>query len=353
MHVAAARIAREAADAAEAADPTRPRFVAGSLGPTNKTASISPNVADPAARSITFEQLAFAYAEAARGPDHRRRGSADGRNHLRRPQRQGRDLRHRAGLRRAGRPAAAVDLRHDHRRVRADTFGAHGRGVLELDPPRAAAHRRLELRPRRAAAPGPRRGTGGPRGHVRGRASQRGPAQRIRRLRREPRGHGRGRGRVRQLRARERGRRLLRDGTRPRCRVRRGSPRLRAAYRPRGRGKRAPAGGHGGAEPLGRQPVHEHRRADERRGLARLRPADRRGRLRLGARHRPPSGRGRRAGDRRQHGRSDARFGGGHDPLPEPGRVGAGHRPRPDRRRFVEMVGHRSRACAASAASRS
>ena len=67
MHVAAARIAREAADAAERADPARPRFVAGSLGPTNKTLSISPNVADPAARSITFTGLADAYAEAARG----------------------------------------------------------------------------------------------------------------------------------------------------------------------------------------------------------------------------------------------------------------------------------------------
>jgi 5-methyltetrahydrofolate--homocysteine methyltransferase len=67
MHVAAARIARSAADAAEAAEPGRPRFVAGSLGPTNKTASISPDVADPAARSVTFEELAEAYAEAARG----------------------------------------------------------------------------------------------------------------------------------------------------------------------------------------------------------------------------------------------------------------------------------------------
>ena len=67
MHVEAARIAREAADAAERADPNRPRFVAGSLGPTNKTASISPNVADPGARGVTFEELAGAYAEAARG----------------------------------------------------------------------------------------------------------------------------------------------------------------------------------------------------------------------------------------------------------------------------------------------
>jgi 5-methyltetrahydrofolate--homocysteine methyltransferase len=67
IHVEAARIARAAADAAEALEPLRPRFVAGSLGPTNKTASISPNVADPAARSVSYEQLAVAYAEAARG----------------------------------------------------------------------------------------------------------------------------------------------------------------------------------------------------------------------------------------------------------------------------------------------
>jgi 5-methyltetrahydrofolate--homocysteine methyltransferase len=67
IHVEAARIAREAADVAEAREPGRPRFVVGSLGPTNKTASISPDVADPAARSITFEELAEAYAEAARG----------------------------------------------------------------------------------------------------------------------------------------------------------------------------------------------------------------------------------------------------------------------------------------------
>jgi 5-methyltetrahydrofolate--homocysteine methyltransferase len=67
MHVEAARIARAAADAAEAREPGRPRFVAGSLGPTNKTLSISPDVADPAARSVTFEELAQAYSEAARG----------------------------------------------------------------------------------------------------------------------------------------------------------------------------------------------------------------------------------------------------------------------------------------------
>ncbi len=62
-----ARIARQAADRAEAADPLRPRYVMGSLGPTNRTASISPDVTNPGARNVTFEQLAEAYAESARG----------------------------------------------------------------------------------------------------------------------------------------------------------------------------------------------------------------------------------------------------------------------------------------------
>jgi len=62
-----ARIARESCDAAEAAEPSRPRFVAGSLGPTNKTATLSPKVDDPGYRDITFEGLRETYAEAARG----------------------------------------------------------------------------------------------------------------------------------------------------------------------------------------------------------------------------------------------------------------------------------------------
>jgi 5-methyltetrahydrofolate--homocysteine methyltransferase len=65
MNVAAARIAREAADAA--ATPERPRFVAGALGPTPKTASISPDVNDPGARNVSFDQLRDAYREQAEG----------------------------------------------------------------------------------------------------------------------------------------------------------------------------------------------------------------------------------------------------------------------------------------------
>jgi 5-methyltetrahydrofolate--homocysteine methyltransferase len=64
---AAATIAREAADEATTRDPGKPRFVAGSLGPTNKTASISPDVNDPGARNVTWDELVAAYLEAGRG----------------------------------------------------------------------------------------------------------------------------------------------------------------------------------------------------------------------------------------------------------------------------------------------
>ncbi|HEX7045502.1 MAG TPA: methionine synthase [Burkholderiales bacterium] len=62
-----ARLAREAADAAERRDPTRPRYVAGVLGPTNRTASISPDVNDPGYRNVTFDDLVAAYTDAVRG----------------------------------------------------------------------------------------------------------------------------------------------------------------------------------------------------------------------------------------------------------------------------------------------
>jgi 5-methyltetrahydrofolate--homocysteine methyltransferase len=67
INVTAARLAREVADAAEQADPERPRFVAGALGPTNRTASISPDVSDPAARAVSWLELQEAYHESAAG----------------------------------------------------------------------------------------------------------------------------------------------------------------------------------------------------------------------------------------------------------------------------------------------
>src|SRR5436190_1698103 len=67
MNRAAARIARGCADRWTARTPDRPRFVAGALGPTNRTASISPDVNDPAARNVTYDALVAAYTEAADG----------------------------------------------------------------------------------------------------------------------------------------------------------------------------------------------------------------------------------------------------------------------------------------------
>ncbi|MGD8202066.1 methionine synthase [Ornithinimicrobium sp. W1679] len=64
VNVAAARVARRAADEVAAED-GRPRFVAGSLGPTNRTASLSPDVERPEVRAITYDQLRAAYAEQA------------------------------------------------------------------------------------------------------------------------------------------------------------------------------------------------------------------------------------------------------------------------------------------------
>ena len=66
----AARIAREVADEYTRRDPDKPRFVAGSVGPTNKTLSISPDVNDPGYRDVAFDELAQTYAEAALGLLH-------------------------------------------------------------------------------------------------------------------------------------------------------------------------------------------------------------------------------------------------------------------------------------------
>src|SRR3974377_1787285 len=63
LNLAAARLAREVADT-YAERTGRPRFVAGALGPTNRTASLSPHVNDPGYRNITFDQLVATYSEA-------------------------------------------------------------------------------------------------------------------------------------------------------------------------------------------------------------------------------------------------------------------------------------------------
>ena len=126
MNLAGARLAREAMDSV--AGDGRPRFVAGALGPTNRTASLSPNVNDPGYRNVTFDQLEAAYYDAARG-------LVDG----------GVDL-------------LLIETIFDTLNAKAAIFAllrlfdADAGGVLAFHPPRRAAHRRTELRARRARA---------------------------------------------------------------------------------------------------------------------------------------------------------------------------------------------------------
>ena len=65
LNFESARLAKEAADEFTAKEPHKPRFVAGSMGPTNKTASMSPDVNDPGFRAVTFDELRAAYKQQA------------------------------------------------------------------------------------------------------------------------------------------------------------------------------------------------------------------------------------------------------------------------------------------------
>lgn len=67
LNLQAARIAREVADEFTRKEPTKPRFVAGAMGPTNKTASLSPDVSNPGYRAIGFDDLKEAFKEQAKG----------------------------------------------------------------------------------------------------------------------------------------------------------------------------------------------------------------------------------------------------------------------------------------------
>ena len=177
INCAAAAIARESADRWTARTPDKPRFVAGSLGPTNRTASISPDVNDPGARNVTFDELAGAYGEAIDG-------LLDG----------GADLllvetvfdtlnakaalyAHRRALRARGPALAGHRVGDDHRRVGPHAVGTDAGGVLERDPPHPSARRRPQLRARRRADAAVHRGDRQSRRHVRVVLSERGPAQ--------------------------------------------------------------------------------------------------------------------------------------------------------------------------------
>jgi len=67
MNFESAKLAREVADEFTKKNPDKPRFVAGSIGPTNRTASMSPDVNDPGYRAVTFDELVVSYTEQVKG----------------------------------------------------------------------------------------------------------------------------------------------------------------------------------------------------------------------------------------------------------------------------------------------
>ena len=102
INEAAARLAREAADEAEARD-GRPRYVAGSLGPTNRTGVPQPGRQRPGGAQRLLRGARRGLPRGRRGPGRGRRGPPARRDDLRHAQRQGRDLRDRRAVRRPGR----------------------------------------------------------------------------------------------------------------------------------------------------------------------------------------------------------------------------------------------------------
>jgi hypothetical protein len=239
MNFAAARIARECADAAAAAD-GRPRFVAGVLGPDQ------PHRLDLAGRQRPRQAQRALRRAGGRLPrggaraGRRRRGPPDGRDGVRHAERARRAVRARGDVRGRGIPAAGDGLGHHHRRLRPHAVGPDRRGLLELRAPRAAAGRGLQLRARRRAAAPARRGAVAPRRHLRQRAPERRPAERLRRLRPGRGDHGGADRRVRRQRLRQPRRRLLRHAPRAHRGAGRGDPRQGAAASCRS--ARAPAG---------------------------------------------------------------------------------------------------------------
>ena len=191
--------------------PERPRFVAGALGPTNRTASLSPDVNNPGFRNITFDELAESYAEAARG-------LVEGGVDLLLVETVFDTLNARAAifgitsyLEEEGLDVPDHDLGHDHGRERTHALGAGDRGFLELRAPREPHKRGAELRARIEGAEAVRRGALQDLRRSHQRLPERRPAQRVRRVRRDAgddggRDRGVGRGRMAQHR-----RRLLRD----------------------------------------------------------------------------------------------------------------------------------------------
>ena len=179
----------------------RPRFVAGALGPTNRTASISPDVANPGFRAITFDQLREAYGEQVRGL---LTGGAD----LLLIETIFDTLNAKAAIYAIAEQCAERGVEVPVMisgtitdRSGRSAVGPDAGGVLERGAARVAGLGRIELRARRRADARAYRRAGAGLRHAHLRLSERRPAERVRPLSREPRGDGAASRRVRRHRA--------------------------------------------------------------------------------------------------------------------------------------------------------
>ena len=340
LNLAAAQIARRAADET-AARTGRPRFVAGALGPTNRTASLSPQVNDPGFRNITFDQLVATYAEATRA-------LVEGGVDLILVETIFDTLNAKAALFAVRRvlDEMGVELPIMISGTITDASGPHalgadGRSLLELGAPCATDGDRSQLRARCEAVAAVRRGTLPHRGRLRLRVPERRTAERLRRVRRNRLRDGRTREGIRDQRLRQHRRGLLRHHARAH-RAHRGVGCHAAAAPPAGARDALPAERPRAAESRPGQPVRQRGRTHQRHGVGQVPPADRSRRLRRRARDRAAAGRERRAGHRRQHGRGHARLGERDGALPEPRRGRTGRGPRSGHDRLVQVVGDRS-----------
>ena len=342
LNLEAARLARRSADEATAQTPDKTRYVAGALGPTTRTASISPDVNDPGARNVSFDQLVAAYAEATNG-------LLDGGSDLVFIETIFDTLNAKAAI-------FAVETVFEERGRRwpvivsgtitdasgrtlsgqvTEAFWTSIRHVAPLAVGLNCALGAKEMRPYIAEMSRvadsfvscyPNAGLPNAFGEYDETPDETAALHR----------------RVRRGRLRQPGGRLLRDHARP-----------HRGDRPRGRGQAGPQGPRGGAghaavgpravHPHRGQPVRERRRAHQHHRLGTVPQPDQGRRLRHRADRGRPAGREWRAGHRRQHGRGHDRRRRRDGPVPQAGRQRARHQPGPGDGRLLEVGGDRGR----------
>ncbi len=333
LNFAGAQVARRAVDRFAAAHAGRRCFVAGSMGPTSRTASVSQDVSNPAARGVTFDQPARNLQHASPRPGRRRRRPPAARNRLRHAQRQSRALRHRGIFRGLRQSRSGHRLRHHRGPQRPHALRPDRRSLLDFGLAHAAASRvgmncalgAKQMRPfleelsRLAPIPticypnaGLPNAFGGFDETPERMAADLGDFARNGWLNIAGGCCGSTPAHIRAIAEA----------------VREAKPRVPPTPEPYSR--------FSGLEPLVIRPDTNFVNIGERTnvtGSPRFAELIRKGEYEHGTGHRAPASRRRRADDRRQHGRGHARLGTSHDHVPERPRLRAGHRPRAHRRR--------------------